>query len=62
MSHITSSAYFNYAVPSKIGGTGSGVKIFPSLLNSAAPAIVQMLEQQNGKVVTLTASGTLTVA
>jgi hypothetical protein len=61
MSHIIASAGINYANPVKIGGTGTGVKIFPSVLSSAAPAILQVLEQQNGQVVTLTASGTLFV-
>ena len=62
MSHILSSAGLNYAVPSKVGGTGTGVKIFPGLLNSAAPAILQMLEQAQGQLITLTASGSVFVA
>jgi hypothetical protein len=61
MSFVISSAGCNYANPSKIGGTGSGIKIFPSLLNSAAPAVLQILEQQQGQTVVLNASGSIFV-
>lgn len=61
MSNPFATAGINYASPSKVGGTGSGIKIFPSLLSSAAPAILQMLEQKNGQIVTLRAAGTLFV-
>jgi hypothetical protein len=57
MSFIISSVGCNYTNPSKVGGTGAGIKIFPSLLNSAAPAILQILEQQQGQTVVLNASG-----
>jgi hypothetical protein len=61
MSDIFDSVGVNYASPSKVGGTGTTIKIFPSLTNAAAPAILQLLEQQDGQVVTLTASGSLFV-
>src|SRR5258708_3984454 len=61
MSHIIASAGIGYAAPAKVGGTGAGVKIFPSLLNAALPAILQILEQQNGQTIELTASGSLFV-
>jgi hypothetical protein len=57
MSDIFSSAGVNYANPSTIGGTGSGVKIFPALILTTTAAILQILEQQQGQIVTLNAAG-----
>jgi hypothetical protein len=57
MSSPFQSCGINYANPSTIGGTGSGVKIFPSLLNSAVAATLQILEQQQGQIVVLNAAG-----
>src|ERR1700676_891807 len=57
MSNPFQSAGINYANPSTIGGTGSGVKIFPSLLTPTVAATLQLLEQQQGQLVSLVASG-----
>src|SRR5712672_3476213 len=59
MSHIIASAGVNYAVASKVGGTGTLTKIFPGLLSGAA--LLQMLEQTQGQIVTFSASGSLFV-
>jgi hypothetical protein len=61
MADIFASAGINYANASKVGGTGSGIKIFPSLLSATAPAILQLLEQQQAQIVTLSAAGSLFV-
>jgi len=57
MSSPFASCGINYANPSTIGGTGSGVKIFPGLLTTTSAAILQILEQQQGQIVTLNAAG-----
>src|SRR5271154_1700994 len=57
MSNPFASAGINYANPSTVGGTGSGVKIFPALLTPTVAATLQILEQQQGQIVTLNAAG-----
>jgi hypothetical protein len=59
MANPFASAGVNYANPSTIGGTGSGVKIFPALISTTTAAILQLLEQQQGQIVTLNAAGNL---
>jgi len=49
----------NYAFPSKIGGTGTGVKIFPSLLTPTLPAVLQTAYTMQGQLFQITASGTM---
>jgi len=49
----------NYAFPSKVGGTGSGVKIFPSLLTATLPAGLQVPSTAQGQIMTIKAAGTM---
>lgn len=49
----------NYAFPSLIGGTGSGVKIFPSALSALKPAALQVTFPMQAQLFTLTAAGTM---
>lgn len=49
----------NYAFPSVIGGTGSGVKIFPDLITSTNAAALKMPVTLQGQIFSLNFAGTV---
>jgi hypothetical protein len=51
----------NYNSPSLVGGTGTGVKIFPSLIAPTLPAGLQLTQMMQGQVFQITAAGTIFV-
>jgi hypothetical protein len=61
MSVAVSSCGLTYASPSKVGGTGTGLKIFPSLLSSTAAAVVPIPTNLAGTRLEVRASGNLYV-
>lgn len=49
----------NYAFPSKIGGTGTGVKVFPDLIIATNGAALPMRASMQGQIFTFNAAGTV---
>jgi|HubBroStandDraft_2_1064218.scaffolds.fasta_scaffold278188_1 hypothetical protein len=49
----------NYAFPSKVGGTGTGIKIFPDLITPTLPAKLQVVYPMQGQMFYLVASGSM---
>lgn len=55
------SSSVSYASPSKVGGTGTTEKVFPSLLSALVPASLAIPQSANGQILTVKAAGTLFV-